>query len=132
MEANMGYRQMDAIFRPGDSSAFGIWHALQRTSSLHLCFFNRSLHRCFRLPKIRHLPKSRHSTAISSRMFSIACKWPPDCLSTVAVAGKGVKAEHREITDDVENREISAAKIHGFYLKWPYGCGADHGVEDAF
>ena len=35
-------------------------------------------------------------------------------------------------TDDLENREISAAEIHGIYAKWAYGGGADPGAEGAF
>jgi hypothetical protein len=35
-------------------------------------------------------------------------------------------------TDDFENREISAAEIHGIYPKWAYGGGAGRGVEEAF
>jgi hypothetical protein len=34
-------------------------------------------------------------------------------------------------TDDLENREISAAEIHGVYPKWAYGGGAGRGAEEA-
>jgi hypothetical protein len=36
------------------------------------------------------------------------------------------------ITDDLENREISAAEIRGVYPKWAYGRGAGRGAEGAF
>jgi len=35
-------------------------------------------------------------------------------------------------TDDLENREISAAEIHGVDPKWAYGGGAHPGTEGAF
>ena len=35
-------------------------------------------------------------------------------------------------TDDLENREISAAEIHGVNPKWAYGGGAHPGAEGAF
>jgi len=35
-------------------------------------------------------------------------------------------------TDDLKNREISAAEIHGVYPKWTYGGGAGRGAEGAF
>ena len=35
-------------------------------------------------------------------------------------------------TDDVENREINAAAIHGVHAKWAYGGGAGSGGEEAF
>ena len=35
-------------------------------------------------------------------------------------------------TDDLENREISAAEIHGIDPKWAYGVGAGSGAEGAF
>jgi hypothetical protein len=40
-------------------------------------------------------------------------------------------AEHLTTTDDLENREISAAEIHGIYPKWAYGGGAGRGTEEA-
>jgi hypothetical protein len=36
------------------------------------------------------------------------------------------------ITDDLENREISAPGIHGVDAKWVYGGGAGPGAEGAF
>jgi len=35
-------------------------------------------------------------------------------------------------TDDFENREINAAKIHGVHPKWAYRGGAGPGAEGAF
>jgi hypothetical protein len=35
-------------------------------------------------------------------------------------------------TDDLENREIIAAEIHGVYLKRAHGGGAGPGAEGAF
>jgi hypothetical protein len=35
-------------------------------------------------------------------------------------------------TNDLENREISAAEIHGICPKWAYGGGAGRGAEEAF
>src|SRR5260370_42448988 len=34
-----------------------------------------------KLPKIRHMPISRHPSTASGRLFSIGCKWPLDCPS---------------------------------------------------
>jgi len=34
-------------------------------------------------------------------------------------------------TDDVEDREINAAEIHGFHPKWAHGGGAGSGAEGA-
>jgi hypothetical protein len=34
-------------------------------------------------------------------------------------------------TDDLENREINAAEIHGVHAKWAYGGGAGPGAEGA-
>jgi hypothetical protein len=34
-------------------------------------------------------------------------------------------------TDDLEDREISAAEIHSVYPKWSHGGGAGHGAEGA-
>jgi hypothetical protein len=49
------------------------------------------------------------------------------------VSGRnGGKAEHLTTTDDLENREISAAEIHGIYPKWAYGGGAGRGAKEAF
>jgi len=36
------------------------------------------------------------------------------------------------ITDDLENREINAAEIHGVHPKRAYGGGAGPGAEGAF
>ena len=36
------------------------------------------------------------------------------------------------ITDDLENREINAAEIHGVHPKWAYGGSAGSGTEGAF
>jgi hypothetical protein len=44
----------------------------------------------------------------------------------------GGNAEHRDATDDIENREINAAKIHDVYPNWAYGGGACRGAEGAF
>ena len=38
----------------------------------------------------------------------------------------------KHTTDDLEDREISAAGIHGFYPKRAYGSGAGRGAEGAF
>jgi hypothetical protein len=38
----------------------------------------------FQLPKTRHLPKSRHPTVASRRLFSTCCMWPLYCTSTCA------------------------------------------------
>ena len=38
----------------------------------------------------------------------------------------------KHTTDDLEDREISAAGIHGFYPKRAYGSGAGRGAEKAF
>ena len=35
-------------------------------------------------------------------------------------------------TDDLENREISAAAVHGVHPKWAYGGGAGSGAVEAF
>jgi len=35
-------------------------------------------------------------------------------------------------TDDLENREINAAAIHGVHPKWAYGGVAGSGAEEAF
>jgi hypothetical protein len=53
-------------------------------------------------------------------------------LPLVSVAGDGGNAEHRDTTDDLENREISAAEIHGVDPNWAYGRGARPGAEGAF
>jgi hypothetical protein len=50
----------------------------------------------------------------------------------MSVAGMAGNAEHRDDNDDLENREISAAKIHGANPKWAYGGGARSGAEEAF
>jgi hypothetical protein len=63
----------------------------------------------FQFPKVRQLPKSRHPIAASSRLFSIACIWRMDCISTCVNGGKGPMQSIATITDDLENREISAA-----------------------
>jgi hypothetical protein len=55
--------------------------------------------------------------------------WPLDCTFLTSVAGM---AEYLTTTDDLENREISAAEIHGIYPKWAYGGGAGCGAEEAF
>ena len=34
-------------------------------------------------------------------------------------------------TDDLENREINAAEIHGVHAKWAYGGDAGPGAEGA-
>jgi hypothetical protein len=38
----------------------------------------------------------------------------------------------KHTTDDLEDREISAAGIHGFYPKWAHESGAGRGAEEAF
>jgi hypothetical protein len=38
----------------------------------------------------------------------------------------------KHTTDDLEDREISAAGIHGFYPKRAYECGTGRGAEGAF
>jgi hypothetical protein len=38
----------------------------------------------------------------------------------------------KHTTDDLEDREISAAGIHGFYPKRAYEGGTGHGAEGAF
>jgi hypothetical protein len=35
-------------------------------------------------------------------------------------------------TDDLENREINTAEIHGVHPKWAYGGGAGPRAEAAF
>jgi hypothetical protein len=35
-------------------------------------------------------------------------------------------------SDDLENREINEAKIHGVHPKWTYGGEARSGAEGAF
>jgi hypothetical protein len=55
--------------------------------------------------------------------------WPLDCNFITSVAGM---AEYLTTTDDLENREISTAEIHGIYPKWAYGGGAGRGAEEAF
>ena len=58
--------------------------------------------------------------------------WPLDCFFPYVSGRNGGKAEHLTTTDDLENREISAAEIHGIYPKWAYGGGAGRGAEEAF
>ena len=53
-------------------------------------------------------------------------------LPLASLAGDGGNAEHRDTTDDLENREISAAEIHRVNPKWAYGRGARPGAEGAF
>src|SRR6266446_1549387 len=38
----------------------------------------------------------------------------------------------KHTTDDLEDREISAAEIHGLHPQWAYGDGARRGTEGAF
>ena len=46
------------------------------------------------------------------------------------IATTEIWAKHT--TDDLEDREISAAGIHGFYPKRAYGGGAGRGADGAF
>jgi len=48
------------------------------------------------------------------------------------LANPGQFSRVPKTTDDLENREISAAEIHGIYPKWAYGSGGGRGVEEAF
>ena len=61
-------------------------------------------------------------------MFHVASGLHPPYVS-----GRiGGKAEHLTTSDDLENREISAAEIHRIYPKWAYGSGGGRGTEEAF
>ncbi len=39
---------------------------------------------------------------------------------------------HATTTDDLQDREISAAEIHGVHAKWADGGGASRGADGAF
>jgi hypothetical protein len=47
-------------------------------------------------------------------------------------AGIAAKQNIATTSDDLENREINAAEIHGVHPKWAYGGGAGPGAEGAF
>ena len=47
-------------------------------------------------------------------------------------AGTAAKQNIATTSDDLENREINAAEIHGVHPKWAYGGGAGPGAEGAF
>jgi hypothetical protein len=46
-------------------------------------------------------------------------------------AGMAAMQNFATISDDVENREINEAEIHGVHPKWTYGGGARSGAEGA-
>jgi hypothetical protein len=50
----------------------------------------------------------------------------------MSVAGMGAMQSIATTTDDLKNREISAAEIHGVYAKWADGGGARSGAGGAF
>ena len=92
---------------------------------------------------------SRASTLFSSREFGtcrnpvIQLMVPGACFQYVAcglciapelvsLAEDGGNAEHRDDNHDLEDREVTAAEIHGVYREWAYGCGADPGAGGAF
>jgi len=45
--------------------------------------------------------------------------------------GTTATCARQNISDDVQDREISAAEIHGLFRKWSYGGGACRGIEGA-
>ena len=47
-------------------------------------------------------------------------------------AGMAAMQNIATTSDDLENREINAAEIHGVHPKWAYGGGAGAGTEGAF
>jgi hypothetical protein len=47
-------------------------------------------------------------------------------------AGMAAMQNIATTSDDLENREINEAEIHGVYPKWTYGGGARSGAEGAF
>ena len=49
-----------------------------------------------------------------------------------SLAGMAARQSIATTTDDVENREINAAEIHGVHPKWEYGGSAGPGTEGAF
>ena len=49
-----------------------------------------------------------------------------------SLAGTAARQSIATTTDDLENREINAAGIHGVHPKWAYGGGAGRGVEGSF
>src|SRR5438477_7539087 len=63
-------------------------------------------------------------------LFSMPCMWPPCCTSTYVSGRNG--GNLLRATDDLQDREISAAEIRSFQPKWEYGGGARRGTEGAF
>ena len=53
-------------------------------------------------------------------------------FSLASLAGMAAMRSIATTTDDLENREIDAAEIHGVHPKWAYGGGAGPGAEGAF
>jgi len=47
-------------------------------------------------------------------------------------AGMAAMQNIATTSDDLENREINEAEIHGVHPKWTYGGGARSGAEGAF
>jgi hypothetical protein len=85
----------------------------------------------FQFPNIRHLPKYRHPPVPLASCFQ--CVTYGLWIAFPYVSGRnGGEAEYLTTIDDLENREISAAEIHGIYPKWAYGGGAGRGAEQAF
>jgi hypothetical protein len=64
--------------------------------------------------------------------FQYVTRWPLHCIFSCFSRPDGAMQSIATTTDDLENREISAAEIHGLYLKWAYGGWADAGAEAAF
>jgi len=58
--------------------------------------------------------------------------WPLHCISTYVRPGMAAMQNIATTTDDVENRKINAAAIHGVHPKWAYGGGAGSAAEEAF
>ena len=58
--------------------------------------------------------------------------WPLHCISTYVRPGMAAMQNIATTTDDLEDRAINAAEIHGVHPKWAYGGGADPGPEGAF
>src|ERR1700730_16534913 len=51
------------------------------------------------------LPEFRHPIDASSRLFSVACKWPLDCFLTCVSGRMAAMQSIATTTDDLENRE---------------------------
>src|SRR5258708_38501097 len=84
-----------------------------------------------RSPKIRHLRTYRLPTVLLTACFQYVACGLYIALPYASLAGMAAMQSIATTTDGLQDREISAAEVHGVYAKWTHGGRTGRGTKGA-